>query len=170
MGAVSFYAMNDKPKTKSNPVGRPTKFDDINLDYIKKLILAGWTDSQVCEFFEVSERSLYRWKEKFDEFRQSLKDWKLIADEKVELSLYERACGYSHPEDKIFNNNGKPLVVPTIRHYAPDPTSMIFWLKNRQPDKWKDLKNVDHSGELDVILHEQLKESRSRLPQEFTDN
>ncbi len=52
--------------------------------------------------------------------------------------MYERATGYSHAEDKIFNDGGEPLIVPTTKHYPPDATSAIFWLKNRQPAKWRD--------------------------------
>ena len=27
----------------------------------------------------------------------------------------------------------------------PDPTSMIWWLKNRRPDRWRDVQNIDHA-------------------------
>ena len=30
-------------------------------------------------------------------------------------------------------------------HYPPDPTSMCFWLKNRRPDRWRDVQNIDHA-------------------------
>jgi hypothetical protein len=30
-----------------------------------------------------------------------------------------------------------------VKHYPPDPTSMIFWLKNRQPQKWRDKHDLD---------------------------
>ena len=46
--------------------------------------------------------------------------------------------GYEHKEDKIFNNNGEALVVGTTKYYAPDTTAAIFWLKNRQPELWRD--------------------------------
>ena len=32
------------------------------------------------------------------------------------------------------------------KHYAPDATAAIFWLKNRQPDKWRDKQEVEQSG------------------------
>ena len=30
-----------------------------------------------------------------------------------------------------------------IEHYPPDPTSCIFWLKNRRPDRWRDMQNIE---------------------------
>jgi len=73
---------------------------------------------------------------------QVLKRGKDKADTNVIESLYRRAIGYSHPEDKIFNNNGKALIVPTTKHYAPDTTAAIFWLKNRRPEEWRDRQEI----------------------------
>ncbi|WP_445448805.1 hypothetical protein [Enterococcus faecalis] len=33
---------------------------------------------------------------------------------------------------------------------APNPTSAIFWLKNRKPEKWRDKKETQVSGEMSV--------------------
>ena len=38
----------------------------------------------------------------------------------------------------MFLFNGETIVVPTVKHYPPDPISAIFWLKNRQRKKWRD--------------------------------
>lgn len=47
-----------------------------------------------------------------------------------------------------------------IEHYPPDTTAAIFWLKNRQPEKWRDRKeidaNVNLSDELESMTDEQL--------------
>ena len=120
------------------------------MEQLEQLIMAGWNDKQVAEFYGVTSRTLYRWKEQDDEFRHTLKEWKNLADEKVELSLYKRAMGYSHQEEKIFCQDGKVTKVKTIKHYPPDPTSMIFWLKNRKSLERRDKKEVEHSGELDL--------------------
>ena len=118
--------------------GRPSKFGTLDMEQVRKLAVLGWTDKQMCDFFGVDESTWTRWKEKHPEFYTSLKDWKVEADARVERSLYERACGYSHPEDKIFNADGAPLIVPTIKHYPPDTVACIFWLKNRKPGEWRD--------------------------------
>lgn len=127
-------------------MARPSKKDALDLEQVKKLAVMGWTDEQMAAFFDVDVRTWLRWKAKDETFCQALKDWKDEADERVERSLYERAMGYSHPEDKIFNNEGVPLVVPTTKHYPPDTTAMIFWLKNRQPENWRDKREHEHTG------------------------
>jgi len=146
-------------RKKYHKPGQPTKKTFIDLEQMKKLYLSGWSDAQVAKFFDITQRTIDNWKQTDPKFFQSLKDWKLQADERVERSLYERACGYSHPEEVIFQYQGKIVRAKTIKIYPPDPTSMIFWLKNRQPDKWKDKTEVDH-GLQDSLL-EKYKDSNA---------
>lgn len=129
--------------TEESVIGRPSKYRDIDLDKVKLLAEKGWTDIEMSEFFNVSDRTWYRWKGEHDEFCQALSNWKENSDSRVERSLYERATGYTHKEDKIFVSDGKELIVPTIKYYPPDATSMIFWLKNRQPKTWRDKRELD---------------------------
>jgi len=107
-----------------------------------KLCALGAGEDDIAAFFGITRATLDAWKERHDGFRAVLDEAASDADRDVERSLYERATGYSHPEDKVFANAGKPLVVATTKHYPPDPTSMMFWLKNRQPARWRD--KVEH--------------------------
>lgn len=132
---------------KKHPGGRPSKYKDVDLSMVEKLAKKGWTDVEMSDFFCVNIATWHRWKGKHEEFCDSLKDWKVEADKRVERSLYERACGYSHPEDKIFMPAGadKPVVVPTVKHYPPDTTAGIYWTKNRMPGEWSDRKEHEHT-------------------------
>ena len=127
------------------PAGRPSKFGTLDLAKVEKLAQRGWKDDEMAEFFGVNPDTWHEWKKVHPEFSEALRDWKIEADSRVERSLYERATGYSHPEDKIFNDDGEPLIVPTVKHYPPDTTAAIFWLKNRQKKKWRDKQDVDVS-------------------------
>lgn len=48
-----------------------------------------------------------------------------------------------------------------IEHYPPDTTAAIFWLKNRQPAKWRDKKEVENlvklGDELESMSDEELE-------------
>lgn len=127
----------------ANRVGRPSKFDTLDLAQVQKLATLGFTNVQMADFFGVEISTFEKWAQRYEEFFRALKIWKAEADQKVERSLYERAMGYSHPEDKIFVHEGKPIVVPTTKHYAPDTTACIFWLKNRRKDLWRDKQEVE---------------------------
>jgi len=143
---------------KKHPGGRPTKFKPEYMDLAYKYCLLGATDADLARFFDVEESTVNNWKIDYPEFLESLKKGKEQADANVASKLYHRALGYEHSEDKIFNDNGEAMVVPTIKHYPPDPTAAIFWLKNRQPEKWRDKVDIDAnvSGEITVTLEGDL--------------
>ena len=64
----------------------------------------------------------------------------------VERSLYERANGYSYDAVKIFMPAGskQPVIVHYTEHCPPDVGAAFIWLKNRDPDRWRDVQNVEH--------------------------
>jgi hypothetical protein len=148
---------NRTPKSKSKRtepketprVGAPTSYKEEYAVLGYNYCLLGATDEDLARYFEVGHATISNWKNKHPKFLEALKKGKAEADAVVAEKLYHRAKGYSHPEDKIFNNNGTPLVVPTIKHYPPDTTAAIFWLKNRQPDQWRDKREVEHGGSVE---------------------
>lgn len=132
------------------PAGRPTKYRPENAEQARKLCLLGATDAEMADFFQVEQKTIDNWKKDHPEFLQSITRGKQQADAEVAEKLFERAKGYSHPEDKIFNDNGSAMVVPTVKHYPPDTQAASLWLRNRQPGKWRDKQHLDstieHSG------------------------
>jgi hypothetical protein len=137
-------------------VGRPTRYKSEYADQVFKLCLLGAIDTELADFFGVSEKTINTWKKKHPEFLQSIKDGKTRADTRVAESLFHRALGYSHPEDRIFNNSGEPMVVETTKRYPPDTTAAIFWLKNRQKDQWRDQKHVDVTSRVQDLTDDEL--------------
>lgn len=139
-------AINDLvDEVEKKKVGAPSLYKIEYNEQVYKICLLGATDSEIGDFFNVTETTINNWKIEFPEFFESIKRGKQIADAKVAQSLYNRALGYEHEEDKIFNDQGSPLIVPTTKHYPPDTTAAIFWLKNRQPSKWRDKQEIDNN-------------------------
>lgn len=142
------------PVSNPQPAGRKTSYKPEYAGIAAKLALEGKIDTQIAEILGVSNATVYNWKNQFPAFLEALKLSKDIVDAKVAKSLFDRAMGYSHPEEKIFydSKSGDVVVHETTKQYAPDPTSMIFWLKNRQPDEWRDKREVDHTvaGNIEV--------------------
>ena len=148
-----------KPKVEKieSPLGRPSKYVPEFDKRAYKLCLLGATDKHIADILEVDVATINRWKISIPSFCDSLKAGKDDADAVIAQSLYHRAKGYYHPEDKIFNDGGTPMVVPTTKHYPPDTTAAIFWLKNRQPKAWRDRQEVEHSGAVGVQFVDDLK-------------
>lgn len=129
-----------KPKAKVKPkkTGRPSKFQSINLEQVCDLYNHGYTDYEVSKFLKIDETTFYRWQIAHPEFRQSIKDWKKAADERVERSLFQRAVGYTHESEQVFCYLGKIKRAKTVKQYPPSEIAGFFWLKNRKPDQWRE--------------------------------
>ena len=151
--------------TEKNKGGRPSGFQEKHLRQAFKLALLGLTDRQIADVWEVSVATLNVWKIEHPELLDSLKKGKNEADSVIARSLYHRAKGYSHPEDKIFLYEGQPVIVPTVKHYAPDTTACIFWLKNRQKENWRDRQEIVNPERDDSLLKE-LAEALRNSPKD----
>lgn len=133
-------------------LGRPTKFNDSVREKILELAEKGKTIAQIAEIIGVSTRTLYFWQGRHPDLLHALKEAKQTADELVEASLFARAVGYSHPEQKVFLHEGEVVTHDMIKHYPPDTTAAIFWLKNRKPKSWADTQKVEHSGGQEIKI------------------
>lgn len=155
-------------KDKKQP-GRKSLYRDEYSNQVLKLSLLGATDKEIADFFGISEQTVNSWKKRYPEFLESIKKGKQIADSNVASKLYNRAIGYDFEEKhyeirKPENKDGQVSFIETKRikkHMPADTTAAIFWLKNRQPDKWRDRKEVDATvnlgDELEGLTDEQLQ-------------
>lgn len=121
-------------------MGRPNKFTESIGKKIVSLYKEGKTDLEVAKLTGVSKQTLYNWRRKFPELLDSIKESKDVADDLVEACLFSRATGYNYTEEKQFFSYGEVTRVKAPRHMPPDVGAQIFWLKNRRPEMWRDLK------------------------------
>lgn len=103
------------------------------------ILLQGWardglTDEQIARNIGINKTTLYDWKKKFPDFSNSLKKGKEIVDYEVENALLKKALD-------------------------GDTVAMIFWLKNRRPDKWKDKPQEDKGVSMDAETEDALSAS-----------
>lgn len=128
------------------PAGRPTEYKSEFAEQALKLCKLGATDYELADFFGVDTRTIYRWRNQHEKFCQSVTCGKEYADERVKRSLYNRAVGYSFESEKVFQFQGDIIRADTVEHVPPDPGAAMNWLKNRQPDEWRDKQQHELSG------------------------
>lgn len=131
-------------------MARPSKYKPEFARLAQKMAKLGATDIEIADAIEIDIATFYRWSASNKEFCEAKKLGKKESDERVERSLYMRATGYSHPDTHISVHEGAVTATPITKHYPPDATSMIFWLKNRKPKEWRDKQDVEHSGNVEI--------------------
>ena len=133
--------------------GRPSKYKEEYAEQAYKLCLLGATDKELADFFHIKESTLNLWKKAQPEFMESLNKGKDNADAVVASKLFHRAIGYEHEDTQFASFQGEITDQQTyIKHYAPDTTACIFWLKNRQSDKWRDKTDVGITADVTIKI------------------
>jgi hypothetical protein len=103
--------------------------------------LLGATMADVADRLGVKMDTVDRWIHEDAAFGLAFRMGKQWADDNVVQSLFRRAMGYEQPAIKLFWDKDKGQVVEhsVMETVLPDVTAQIFWLKNRQRDKWTDV-------------------------------
>ena len=142
-----------KPKNKDQlqKRGRKSLFREEFVLIAKAMAKLGAIDEEIADELNIGITTLERYKENYPAFRGAIRASKAVADEKIEKALYQRAKGYSYRAEKVVvelrgNNEGSEArVVEYTEHVPPDVTACQFWLKNRQPEFWRDAQNMHHA-------------------------
>ncbi len=108
----------------------------------ERLAAGGRTEKQVAVSLGFSQETLIQKKKQFAEFSEAIKKGQAKAIVEVENALFVNAT------------ENEQVV------------AQIFFLKNRNPDYWKDKQEVEHSGEGLGDLIKAARERVTRAPSE----
>lgn len=136
---------------------------DDGLIKIKGWARDGLTGKQIAENVGVSDSTFRDWTKKFPALAAALKNERDVADRHVENELYKRALGYGFIERRttiteVLNpETGKVVELKKTevheKHMPADTTAIIYWLKNRKPNEWRERRNEpgEITGELSKV-------------------
>ena len=147
--------------------GPPIKYNPKTFPKTAKFLAQrGATQAEIADCLGVSIRALKYWITQYLELQEAIEAGNEVFNPRIERALAERALGYSVDVEETFVID-KKLVTKTVRkHYSPDVTACIFWLKNRRPEKWRDV----HRREVkDITPLKSSDELRQLLAAEFKD-
>ena len=132
-----------------------------------EMCLLGATTEELARALGICERTFHYWLQEIPEFGEQVRAGREIADRKVAMSLYQKAIGWSHKQEKVFCDprSGSRQIVEYTERFSPDNTAMIFWLKNRRPDLWRDVRQheVGKPGDFANLSDAELREKAAAL-------
>lgn len=136
--------------TKKVPDWSPKYHPKHTPETAAKLMRLGTTEKELADIMGLDPTTLFEWKKEYPEFLAAMNSARDEADRRVEESLYHRALGFQKRTQKpLMDKAGNVKVVDLIETVPPDTIACIFWLKNRQRDRWRDVnrQEVVHSWE-----------------------
>ncbi len=132
---------------------------DDGLTLLKGWARDGLTDKQIAKNMKVSRSTLSKYKREYSDISDTIKKNKDIIDYEVENALLKKALGYTETLKKQkVTKDGIIVDITEEMHITPDSTALIFWLKNRQPKKWRDKVDIkeDDDKEDGVMIVDDL--------------
>jgi hypothetical protein len=115
-------------------MARPTTYSPLIIPIVRACATFGATAPEIANYIGTSIASFDRWTMEHEELREALKRGREASDARVEESLYRNAL-------------------------AGNTTAQIFWLKNRRPDRWRDVQNINADVRHYIISDRPLSES-----------
>lgn len=156
--------------------GRKPKYDS-KTPYIVERYIGVFSDSReslykLWELLGISETTYYKWRLEKPEFKAAiLRGRDSFVGDKAELALVDKMVGYEYDEvtkervalrDSDGKLTGKYHLVETRRitkKAPPDTSALIFYLKNREPERWKDTKEINNKISGGILnLSKEVKE------------
>lgn len=121
----------DDGSSTNDKGGRPSKYEPDFAKQARKLCTLGAIDRDLAYFFGVTSRTIDRWKVHHPEFCRALRVGKVVPNQRVLRALYQRAIGFTQPEVKVMQYEGKPVYADFDAYYPPDVKACMSWLSNR---------------------------------------
>ena len=148
--------------------GRPSLYKPEFAERAHGLCLAGATNQELADGFEVGRSTIDNWLRKYPDFAQAVRSGRSLADGKVAQGLYARAIGYDYEATRVLLHQGEPVCVRHTVHRPPDVRACIFWLRNRRPQQWDAGARTSRQKEPDLQPLEEVSERPLRECAECT--
>ena len=137
----------ETPAPRKETRGRKSSYEPKFARMAEAHCKLGATDAELGELFGVSTVTIWHWSNKHPEFNAALRQGKHAWDARVERSLAQRAIGYAVDTEEVkVDKDGNIIRYNLRKYFAPDTTACIFWLKNRQKAKWRDVRQNEVTG------------------------
>ena len=132
-----------RPKSKR---GRPIyKYNPQYATIAAAFLAKGGTTYDLAKMFDISERTVYKWRAMYPEFDKAFEDLGQHFDQRIERRLAERAMGYTYLAQKPVAYKGVVTIAEYEEHIPPDINAIKTWLAARQPEKWRVKDEVELS-------------------------
>lgn len=124
------------------------------LQMLTIMAASGLTMKALAKEIGITEPTLKKWRNENPEIEAAIKRGTTPLDDRMESELYMNAIDRYVAEDEIvydYDANGQlvreRIVSRKYKHIKADTTAQLFWLCNRRPSVWRDIRAVAKAAE-----------------------
>lgn len=135
--------------SRDMPVTADTVKDPAILQEILEYAKEGCTLEQIANRLLVHKDTLYRWSKKYPEVKEVILEGNKVADDRVEMSLYEMCFAHDVKEMIIEQDPVTGAVLKQVirtKHVPANATAIQYWLQNRRRDEWKNHQALEFTS------------------------
>lgn len=151
----------------------PTQYDPVLHPLaVEYMLHAGMSTQQVADKLGIDNTTLTRWMHDYPALAQAVKNGRKPVDQTIINSLYKQGLG-----GQVYTTEKWGRVPPTAAEimaaakagrpqpkakwaklqeirtqHAPDTIAQIFWLKNRDPEHWRDRREVASTSKIEYTI------------------
>ncbi|MGM9647123.1 MAG: helix-turn-helix domain-containing protein [Eubacteriales bacterium] len=141
--------IGEKPKTKASDW-----LSAYRLQLLTVMAAAGMSMKALAKEIGITEPTLKKWRNENPEIEAAISRGTKPADDRMECELYRNATDRYAVEDTVeydYNEQGELIRERVVRrqykHVKADTTAQIFYLCNRRPEVWRDIRAVAKAAE-----------------------
>lgn len=123
------------------------------LQMVTLMAASGLTMKQLAKEMGISAPTLKKWRSENPELDAAIKRGAKSADDRMESELYQNATDHYAVEDLVEyvydddgNQIGERIIRRQYKHVRADTTAQLFWLCNRRPDVWRDIRSISKAA------------------------
>lgn len=139
-------------------MGRKSKYDPNTFPELAEgYAREGMIDTEIAQMLGVSFQTFYEYQNLYPEFREAVLRGKQPVNMQVEKALLKRALGFEveekHTTIRIGEKGERDIrEVKTVKkHFPPETNAAFKWLVNRDPERWRDKHELNHSGNVTFV-------------------
>lgn len=126
-----------------------------NLKLAYALASRGATLIEVAQAFNVSSRTLTRWRQSCPEFDDALTMGAEAQLRVAEQTLFSMATGYVYEQEKILATKDGSIKVTEQKISHPNPAMLKLFLESNKPEKYRaNAKSVDDGNPIDEFVRQ----------------
>lgn len=168
----------ERKKRGNQGGGRRALWDELEMEKRLKTI-EGWakqglTNDEMAEALGVSRDMIYKWQREQPAFKEAMLKGKFESNGEILASAFRQATGYYQHVTEPFkvktvvqvaeSNSGRPIFEEVeevidhsyMKYFPPNQTMAIFMLKNRLPEFYKDKQDMNHMGQVGVVMMDDI--------------